>query len=72
MTEQPERTTDADLHALRDTLRVALDDGTPRRIKTILQDLNEEIRVTPATQSNQSSSCRRFDHRQDRWTLPRG
>jgi hypothetical protein len=43
--EQPERTTDADLQALRNTLRVALDDGTPQRIKTILQDLTEEIRV---------------------------
>jgi hypothetical protein len=43
--EQPERTTDADLQALRNALRVALDDGTPQRIKTILQDLTEEIRV---------------------------
>lgn len=43
--EQPERTTDADLRALRNALRVALDAGTPQRIKTILQDLTEEIRV---------------------------
>jgi site-specific DNA recombinase len=43
--EQPERTTDADLQALRNTLRVALDNGTPQRIKTILQDLTKEIRV---------------------------
>ncbi|HTU77792.1 MAG TPA: hypothetical protein VMF09_03445 [Solirubrobacteraceae bacterium] len=43
--EPPRRTTAADLQALRDSLRAALNDGTPQRIKTILQDLTEEVRI---------------------------
>ena len=43
--ERPERVTDDDLRALRNALRAALHDGTARQIKTILQDLTEEVRV---------------------------
>jgi site-specific DNA recombinase len=43
--EQPERTTSADLDALRNALRAALEHSSPIRAKTILQALIQEIRV---------------------------
>ena len=43
--ERPERATDDDLQALRNALRAALNNGTPRQIKAILQDLTEEVRI---------------------------
>jgi len=43
--EQPERTNAAELDALRDTLRAALEDSTPTRAKTVLQTMIDGIRV---------------------------
>jgi hypothetical protein len=44
-TEQPERTTPADLDQLRRELRAALEHATPIRAKTVLQAMIENIRV---------------------------
>ncbi len=43
--EQPERATTADLDALRDNLRAALNDSTPARVKGVLQTMIDSIRV---------------------------
>ena len=44
-TEQPDRTTTADLDTLRSTLRAALKDSTPTRAKSMLQTMIDGIRV---------------------------
>jgi site-specific DNA recombinase len=44
-TEQPDRTTPADLDTLRSTLRVALKDSAPSRVKSVLQTMIDGIRV---------------------------
>jgi site-specific DNA recombinase len=43
--EHPERTSDAELDALRDALKTALEDGTPTRIKPVLQAMIDGIRI---------------------------
>jgi hypothetical protein len=43
--EQPERANVAELDALRNTLRAALRDSTPERVKTVLQAMIDGIRV---------------------------
>ena len=43
--EHPERTSAAELDALRDALKTALEDGTPTRIKPVLQAMIDGIRI---------------------------
>ena len=43
--ELVQRISEANLDAIRQRVRAALDDGGPMRVKAILQDLTEEIRV---------------------------
>lgn len=39
------RITEADLDTIRRRVRAALDNGAPMRVKTILQELTDEIRI---------------------------
>ncbi len=43
--EPAQRVSAADLDAIRRRVRAALDDGGPMRVKTILQELTEEVRI---------------------------
>lgn len=43
--EPAQRVTSADLDAIRQRVRSALDDGAPMRVKLILQELTEEVRI---------------------------
>jgi hypothetical protein len=40
-----QRISEADLDAIRQRVRAALDDGGPMRVKAILQELTDEIRI---------------------------
>jgi hypothetical protein len=57
----------ADLDAIRRRVRAALDDGGPMRVKTILQELTEEVRIDARDVIEPTFQYRRFDHRQVRW-----
>jgi hypothetical protein len=43
--EPVQRISEADLEAIRQRVRAALDDGGPMRVKAILQELTDEIRI---------------------------
>jgi hypothetical protein len=43
--EPVQRISEADLDAIRSRVRAALDDGGPMRVKAILQELTDEIRI---------------------------
>jgi hypothetical protein len=43
--EPVQRISEADLDAIRQRVRAALDDGGPMRVKAILQELTDEIRI---------------------------
>ncbi len=45
----------ADLDAIRRKVRAPLDNGEPMRVKAILQELTEEVRIDAATRSNRPS-----------------
>ena len=64
-----QRASAADLDVLRSELHAPLEDGAPTRIKAVLQALTDEVRIDArdATQSNRSSVCPRFDHRQGQY-----
>jgi hypothetical protein len=63
-----QRTTDADLDAIRRRVRAAPDDGGPMRVKVILQELTEEVRIDARDAIEPTFQYRRFDHRQGRWS----